>query len=520
MSKTPEIHLCIQQPAGYVHSLGLLDQARYFRYQFRRLGANVSLAKNRLRHDAVNFIFGAHLGFEASERERHACVFVNLEQLGSGGAKVSAHYMKLLASSAVVDYDPANRAAYAADVNDVCVVPLLHAPYLKPEQSVPLEARPIDLLFIGSMNERRRAWLDRIRALGLTVSTFDSALYGPERDAFILQAKAVVNTHFYESSRFEQARVAHCLSLGTPVIAERTPRTLPHAAFEDSVLWLEGGQLEQFFAEDFGTPAYYEVAREALLRFEQADPIEAYADLLAFAAGFGSAHHSHRPVQAWWPTRINLGSGKDYKSGWLNLDVLDRTQPDLLLDLAAELALPLLANSPTAGPLHLEESSIDTINANNVLEHVADLPALMGNCLRLLKVGGEFQIEVPYEHAATAWQDPTHVRAMNENSWVYYTDWFWYLGWFEHRFSVERSSYLDLQLKDCAREQAAFMRLMLRKVETSPKERTTARTFQADLRLPDDAVESRHMHCVPVAPSSVNMTASVPAAHAEHSLAA
>ena len=207
MSKPPQIHLCIQQPAGYVHSLGLLDQARYFRYQFRRLGLSVTLAKNRLRHDAVNFVFGAHLGFDAAQRERQACIFVNLEQLGEGGAKVSAVYLKLLASSAVVDYNEDNRAAYAADVNDVPVVPLLHAPYLKPEQTIALEERPIDLLFIGSMNERRRAWLDRIEALGLSVAMFDGPLYGPERDQFILQAKAVVNAHFYESSRFEQARV-------------------------------------------------------------------------------------------------------------------------------------------------------------------------------------------------------------------------------------------------------------------------------------------------------------------------
>ena len=494
MSKLPEIHLCIQQPVGYVHSLGLLDQARYFRYQAQRLGANVSLAKNRLRHDALNFVFGAHLGFDAAQRERHACIFVNLEQLGEGGATVSADYLKLLASSAVVDYDADNRAAYATSIDDVPVVPLLHAPYLATTETVPLEDRPIDLLFIGSMNARRRAWLDRIEATGLSVAMFDSALYGPERDEFILQAKAVVNAHFYESSRFEQARVAHCLSLGTPVISERTAQTLPHPAFEDSVFWLEGDQLEQFFTQDFGTPEFYAVAREALQRFEQADPVEAYADLLAFGAAFTVAHHERRPAQAWRPQRINLGSGKDYQSGWLNLDVLARTLPDLLLDLSAPLALPFEAQAANTGRLRLEEGSIDVINANNVLEHVSDLPALMGNCLRLLKTDGEFHIEVPYEHAPTAWQDPTHVRAMNENSWIYYTEWFWYLGWFEHRFHVERSSYLDLQLKECAREGAAFMRLVLRKVDTTLSERTVARTLQAELRLPIDVVEPRHMY--------------------------
>ena len=31
MKNAPAIHLAIIQPAGYVHSLGFLDQARYFR---------------------------------------------------------------------------------------------------------------------------------------------------------------------------------------------------------------------------------------------------------------------------------------------------------------------------------------------------------------------------------------------------------------------------------------------------------------------------------------------------------
>lgn len=488
MNTLPDIHICVQQPAGYVHSLGLLDQARYFRYQFRRLGAQVTMSKNRLRHDAVNFVFGAHLGFDPAQRERYACIFVNLEQLGEGGAAVPADYLKLLATSSVADYDAQNVPAYAAAPEDVTVVPLLHAPYLAPALGIPLHERPIDLLFIGIVNPRRKAWLERIEACGITVSLFDGPLYGAERDHFIVQAKAVLNTPYYESSRFEQARVSHCLSLGTPVISERTPQVRPHAAFEESVHWITDNSLERFFSEEFGSPAFYRTAQAGIEQFRRADPIEAYAELLAFAAGFRNGHHSVRPQHPWQPQRINLGSGKDYKQGWLNIDVLARAEPDLVLDLAAPLTLPLAVATPGAGAVLLAEGSIDLIHANNVLEHVPDLASLMGNCLRLLKEGGMFEIEVPYERASSAWQDPTHVRAMNENSWIYYTDWFWYLGWFEHRFEMAHSCWLDNSLKECGVEQAAFMRVFLRKIATSPRERTTARVMQPDLRLPEDPV--------------------------------
>ena len=67
------IHLVVMQPVGYLHSQGFLDQARHVRWQLRRLGATVTLAKNRLREDAVNLIFGAHLGFpvELQQRQPH-----------------------------------------------------------------------------------------------------------------------------------------------------------------------------------------------------------------------------------------------------------------------------------------------------------------------------------------------------------------------------------------------------------------------------------------------------------------
>jgi hypothetical protein len=507
----PSVNLTIVQPTGYVHSLGFLDQARFFRHQFRRMGAEVTISKNRLREDAVNFVFGAHLGFPAELRRRHACVFVNLEQLGDGGAAVRPEYLALLHGGAVVDYDASNVVAYASDPADVPVVPFLHAPYLDDGQAAPLEERPIELLFFGSMNPRRQAFVQRVEACGVQVSFLDQPLYGAERDLFVRQARAVLNCHFYGTSRFEQARAFQCLSLGTPVISERTPHTRAPAAFDDAVFWIDEGSIERFFVETFRSARFADAARAKLDAFRRHDPIEAYADALAFASGYLRGWQQTCTPGPWRPDRLNLGSGRDYRPGWLNVDVVARTEPDLVLDLSRPLALPAVLPGARGGDVLLEADSLERVHASNVLEHVADLPGLMTTVLALLREGGEMEIEVPYERAPTAWQDPTHLRAMNENSWLYYTDWFWYLGWFEHRFELAASQWLDMNHTPASREQAAFMSVVLRKVATTPGERTLARTLQADFGGIDHDVPQDPAQAVAAAALAEPATLAVPA---------
>ena len=500
----PAIHLCIVQPLGYVHSLGFLDQARFMRYQFRRMGAEVSLGKNRLRHDAVNIVFGAHLGFDAALAERASCIFVNLEQLGAGGAQVSPDYLKLLACSAVVDYDRANLAAYTAHPDDVPLISFGYAPYLDAPGALPLAERPIDLLFFGSVNDRRERLFAEIEAAGVAVTTFNGPLYGPERDAVIRQAKAVFNCHYYDSARFEQARAFQCLSLGTPVISERGASAQVPKAFEASVSWVGEAGLREFFAGPFKTGDFLATAAQQLEQFRHHDGVADYADVLAFAAGYDRVRRMHRSAAPWRPTRLHIGSGKDYRPGWLNIDIQAATEPDAVLDLSQPQAWPMTLDTPTHGPVELHEGSLETIYANNVLEHVGDLPRLMTHCLALLAEGGSMLIEVPYEHAPTAWQDPTHVRAMNENSWLYYTDWFWYLGWMDHRFKLAGLTYLDGRLAGCDRAQAHFMRLKLTKCATTPAERMVARTMRPDFGgVPDDDIWSSDDAAFDAAPGAI-----------------
>ena len=65
---------------------------------------------------------------------------------------------------------------------------------------------PLDLFFIGSTNERRLKAIQRIQATGRKVSLQACPVYGSARNSLILQAKALLNLHFYETARFEQVR--------------------------------------------------------------------------------------------------------------------------------------------------------------------------------------------------------------------------------------------------------------------------------------------------------------------------
>lgn len=487
----PDIHLCVIQPPGQPHALSLIDPARYFRYQFRRLGARVSLSKNRLRHDAINFVFGAHLDFDADQCLQHTCVFVNLESLGHAGSQVSTDYLQLLRRSAVVDHDPANLEVYTDHPDDVPLAPFVHAPYLAADAQTPpaaLEERPIDLLVIGTQNERIRRLIKRIEDTGVTVSQFDRPVYAGERDAYIRQAKAVLHLRPHDGSRFDPVPFAHCLSLGTPVIAERVPHAPTAGFYEEAACWIDAEQAETFFAQTFGTPQWFEHARSQLAHFEELDPAEAFADMLAFVSGYGQTNVRTRDPEPWRPLRLNLAAGTDYRVGWLNVDPRPDTEPDLLLDLGQAHDWPLLADGTLCGAVRLEPGQFAEICAGNVLVRTPDLARLMTHALTLLREGGRLVVEVPCEHSPNAWRDPTHVRALNENAWTCYTETFWQLGWFTHRFQIENSGYRDANRRNCRREKAATMVVVLQKVATTPAERTQARTMSLDCLVPDDAV--------------------------------
>jgi SAM-dependent methyltransferase len=148
----------------------------------------------------------------------------------------------------------------------------------------------------------------------------------------------------------------------------------------------------------------------------------------------------------------------------------------------------------------------------------------MTSCLELLREGGRLHVRVPYDLSHGAWQDPTHVRGFNERSWLYYTDWFWYLGWTEARFDLEEMEFLpspwgkELIAKgmletDLCRQPRAIdeIRVVLRKRTLSPEESKIADGFLRRREL--DGSQSVHPfpHAHPPEPGSQKRKSPPPA---------
>ena len=155
---------------------------------------------------------------------------------------------------------------------------------------------------------------------------------------------------------------------------------------------------------------------------------------------------------------LNLGSGKDHRADCVNADIRADVGADWVTDIC-KLSLGEVIQSP-GWLVTIKPFCFDKIIANDVLEHLPDLVSAMTNCRDLLLDGGEMHIHVPYDLSYGAWQDPTHVRAFNEKSWVYYCEWAWYLGWQGSRFEL---IHLEMRLSEYGASlklpQAELMRL-------------------------------------------------------------
>ena len=429
-------HILQVRPAGYVHADAVTELAQSTYHALRRLGLAVRNEGPAGPHD-VPIVFGGHLLDEAAVASLPAnAILYNSEQMTPESPWIGSAYLAALATHRVWDYSQRNvERLRALGVADVRCVPVGYVPELV---RIAPANEDIDVLFYGSLNDRRKAVLEELTRRGLKVVHLFGT-YGAERDQIIARSKVVLNIHFYASRIFEIVRVSYLLSNYKPVVAECDADTevdpdirgavhaVPYEGLVDACVSLVRDERAR---------------RELAARGHNAFCARRATDYLADALGVARPPVASASI----PRTLHVGSGKDYRADHFNVDIDPAWGPDAVLDVAERDVVGRTIDTARFGRVTLGEECFDRLIANDVLEHIPDLTAAMGNCLRLLRAGGEFEIVVPYDLSYGAWQDPTHVRAFNERSWLYYTDWYWYLGWTEARFDTVMLEYVPSPL--------------------------------------------------------------------------
>ena len=438
---TKRFNICRIQPDGYRHGATFDEIVETLQFGLTAVGCEVSNSINTPSLHAHNIVIGTHLLSEEACRALSAnTILFNFEQLHEGSLWTKPGYMAALSHCEVWDYSQRNldHIGRTTENRRLQHVPVGYAPSLSRIPKAPNQ--DIDVLFYGSLNERRNQIINRLKTAGLAVTSV-FGVYGAQRDELIARAKLVLNVHFYASSIFEIVRVSYLLANSKAVVAEchdqteiypdlrDALRTAHYEGLVDACIELVSNNTLRQHYETVGFKRMQARSMTDILRPVVNAPrasMEVTTTTDSDVANFST------PI----PTRMNMGSGKDWRADWFNVDITERVKPDLVLDFTQPLPWGVAIASPRFGHVSLREGYFEHIMANDVLEHIPDLVTAMTSCLRLLRIGGEMHVQVPYDLSFGAWQDPTHVRAFNERSWLYFTDWFWYLGWNEARFDL------------------------------------------------------------------------------------
>lgn len=365
------------------------------------------------------------------------CIIYNMEQLVAGSKGVTPGYLAACARLPVWDYSQANvdRFAQRYGITGVRYVPLGYCPEMT--RLDPDYPKDIDVLLYGSLNARRLAVVNALRTAGVNAMALYN-VFGLERDILIARSRLVLNLHYYVPGIQEIIRLGYLWANSKCVVCERNADTSVPAGYDNCCVYAPYAQIADSVRQLLQRPqAMQAMGRAAFLQFRQHDFTAILEAEVGTAPGKGTETH-FLPL----PTTLNAGSGKHFLPNALNVDIEPRWNPDIVLDISVPLEYGIPHATARFGPVVFHKDMFQRIRLFDVLKHVADVGVTMTNLLELLCEGGELHVNVPYELSLGAWQDPTHRHAFNENSWLYYTEWHWYMGWREARFDLVDCSYI------------------------------------------------------------------------------
>lgn len=104
--------------------------------------------------------------------------------------------------------------------------------------------------------------------------------------------------------------------------------------------------------------------------------------------------------------KVDLACGQRKQEGFTGIDIWKGPGVDIVHDLSKT-------------PWPFKSSSVDEVYCSHFIEHTKDLLVFFDELWRILKPEAKALIIAPYYASVRCWQDPTHLRAISETTFLY-----------------------------------------------------------------------------------------------------
>jgi len=204
----------VVSPPSFIHNRAFEEVALSLRDAFKELGHECEVVTNPMLIKGTAIVLGAHKVRILMHGSKTPMIIYNLEQIYEDSRWLTQEYIDLLRAYPVWDYCQSNVDALAklgikAKLCGIGYMPSLTR--IKPVEE------DIDVLFCGSINDRRKTIRDGLMRHSKSMFTF---AYGETRDMLIARAKIVLNIHFYNPKIFEIVRCSYPLANRKCVVSE------------------------------------------------------------------------------------------------------------------------------------------------------------------------------------------------------------------------------------------------------------------------------------------------------------
>jgi len=129
--------------------------------------------------------------------------------------------------------------------------------------------------------------------------------------------------------------------------------------------------------------------------------------------------------------KLNLGAGNDIRDGFINHDIVNLQNIDIVFDLNER-------------PWPIESNKCIEIIAYDVIEHLDDFIKTMEEIYRITKKGGTISLTVPYWNSVATYIDPTHKKGFHEDTFKFFDP--------NSHYCKERSYYTKARFKIISEE--------------------------------------------------------------------